>query len=246
MEWITTPEIWISLLTLTLLEIVLGIDNIVFISILASKLPKEQQDKARKIGLALALISRIILLLGIAWMSKLTTPLFTVLGKAFAGRDLILLFGGLFLIGKATHEIHDKLEGEDGHKTSGMTATMGSVLLQIMILDVVFSLDSVITAVGMVKEVPVMITAVIIAMIVMLIFVNTVSKFIDKHPTLKVLALSFLILIGFVLTLEGFHVRVEKGYIYFAMAFSLGVEIVNMKLRNRRKKSKVELHQPYR
>ena len=246
MEWITSPEIWVSLLTLTLLEIVLGIDNIVFISILASKLPKEEQDKARKIGLALALISRVILLLGIAWMAKLTTTLFTVLGKGFAGRDLILLFGGLFLIGKATHEIHHKLEGEDGHKTSGMTATMGSVLFQIMLLDVVFSLDSVITAVGMVKQVPVMITAVVIAMIVMLLFVNTVSRFIDKHPTLKILALSFLILIGFVLTLEGFHVKVEKGYIYFAMAFSLGVEMVNMKLRSRKKQRKVELNQPYR
>ena len=246
MEWITSPEIWVSLLTLTLLEIVLGIDNIVFISILASKLPKEEQDKARKIGLALALVSRIILLMGIAWMAKLTTPLFTILGKTFGGRDLILLFGGLFLIGKATHEIHDKLEGEDGHKTSGMTATMGSVLFQIMLLDVVFSLDSVITAVGMVDEVPVMITAVVIAMIVMLIFVNTVSRFIDKHPSLKVLALSFLILIGFILTLEGFHVKVEKGYIYFAMAFSLAVEIINMKLRARRKQPKVELNQPYR
>lgn len=246
MEWITSPDIWVSLLTLTLLEIVLGIDNIVFISILAGKLPKEQQDKARKIGLALALISRIILLLGIAWMAKLTDPLFSILGKAFAGRDLILLFGGLFLIGKATHEIHDKLEGEDGHKTSGMTATMGSVLLQIMLLDVVFSLDSVITAVGMVDQVPVMITAVVIAMIIMLLFVNAVSRFIDNHPTLKVLALSFLILIGFVLTLEGFHIKVEKGYIYFAMTFSLGVEMVNMKLRKMRKASQVKLKQPYR
>jgi predicted tellurium resistance membrane protein TerC len=246
MEWITSPEIWVSLLTLTALEIVLGIDNIVFISILAGKLPKEEQDKARKIGLALALISRIVLLMGIAWMAKLTTTLFSIFGHDFAGRDLILLLGGLFLIGKATHEIHGKIEGEDGHKTKNMTATMGSVLFQIMLLDVVFSLDSVITAVGMVKQVPVMITAVIIAMIVMLIFVNTVSRFIDKHPTLKVLALSFLILIGFVLTLEGFHVKVEKGYIYFAMAFSLGVEMVNMKLRSRKKQSKVELHQPYR
>ncbi len=246
MEWITSPEIWVSLLTLTVLEIVLGIDNIVFISILAAKLPKEEQDKARKIGLALALISRIVLLMGIAWMAKLTTPLFAILGKTFDGRDLILLLGGLFLIGKATHEIHGKIEGEDGHKTKNMTATMGSVLFQIMLLDVVFSLDSVITAVGMVKQVPVMIAAVVIAMIVMLIFVNTVSRFIDKHPTLKILALSFLILIGFVLTLEGFHVKVEKGYIYFAMAFSLGVEMVNMKLRSRKKQAKVELHQPYR
>ncbi len=246
MEWIMSPEIWVSLLTLTLLEIVLGIDNIVFISILAGKLPKEQQDKARKIGLALALISRIVLLMGIAWMAKLTTTLFTILGHDFAGRDLILLFGGLFLIGKATHEIHHKLEGEDGHKTSGMTVTMGSVLFQIMLLDVVFSLDSVITAVGMVDQVPVMVAAVVIAMIVMLVFVNKVSHFIDKHPTLKVLALSFLILIGFVLTLEGFHIEVKKAYIYFAMAFSLGVEMVNMKLRKKRKQSKVELKQPYR
>jgi predicted tellurium resistance membrane protein TerC len=246
MEWISTPEAWISLLTLTLLEVVLGIDNIVFISILAAKLPKEQQDKARKIGLALALISRVLLLLGIAWMAKLTTPLFHVLGKGFSGRDLILLFGGLFLIAKATHEIHDKLEGEDGHKTSAMAISFNGVLIQIMLLDIVFSLDSVITAVGMVKEVPIMVAAVVIAMVIMLFFVNTVSRFIEAHPTLKVLALSFLILIGFVLTLEGFHVEIQKGYIYFAMAFSLGVELINLKVRGRRKKTNVSLHQPYR
>lgn len=246
MEWLTTPEAWISLLTLTLLEIVLGIDNIVFISILAGKLPKEQQDKARKAGLALALITRVILLMGIAWMAKLTDPLFAVMGKAISGRDLILLIGGLFLIGKATHEIHNKLEGEDGQKTNAMKVSYTSVLIQIMLLDVVFSLDSVITAVGMVNEISIMVTAVVIAMAVMFFFVNTVSRFIDAHPTLKVLALSFLILIGFVLTLEGLGKHVEKGYIYFAMAFSLGVEVINMKLRKKRKESQVALNQPYR
>lgn len=246
MEWISTPEAWISLFTLTLLEIVLGIDNIVFISILAGKLPKEQQDKARKTGLALALITRVILLMGIAWMAKLTDPLFAVMGKSISGRDLILLIGGMFLIGKATHEIHHKLEGEDGEKTNTMRISYASVLFQIMLLDVVFSLDSVITAVGMVREISIMVTAVVIAMAVMFFFVNTVSRFIEDHPTLKVLALSFLILIGFVLTLEGLGQHVEKGYIYFAMAFSLGVEMINMKLRKKRKESKVELHQPYR
>jgi len=246
MEWITSTDAWVSLLTLTLLEIVLGIDNIVFISILAAKLPKEQQKKARQVGLALALITRVVLLMGIAWMAKLTEPLVSILRWTFSGRDLILLLGGVFLIGKATHEIHNKLEGEDGHKTAGMNVTFTSVLIQIMLLDVVFSLDSVITAVGMVKEIEIMITAVVIAMVIMLIFVNSVSRFIESHPTLKVLALSFLILIGFVLTLEGFHVHVEKGYIYFAMAFSIAVEMVNMRLRKKKKQAKVTLHQPYR
>lgn len=245
MEWITNPEIWISLVTLTLLEIVLGIDNIVFISILAAKLPPEQRNKARTVGLALALITRVLLLMGLAWMVRLTNPLFNVFGHPVSGRDLILLIGGLFLLGKATHEIHDKLEGEDGAVTRRITPKFSAIIIQILMLDIVFSLDSVITAVGMVKQIPVMVAAVIIAMIFMLIFVNKVSAFIDRHPTIKMLALSFLILIGCALVAEGFHREIPKGYIYFAMAFSLGVEMLNIRIRAK-KVPKVELHQPYR
>lgn len=246
-EWVTNQEIWIGLITLTALEIVLGIDNIVFISILAGKLPKEQQAKARRVGLALALITRILLLCGIAWMAKLTAPLFHVFSHGVSGRDLILLLGGLFLIGKATYEIHDKLEGEDAHASRRVAPTMASVITQILILDIVFSLDSVITAVGMVRQVGVMVAAVVIAMIVMLIFVNRVSGFIDRHPTIKMLALSFLILIGAMLVAEGFHREIPKGYIYFAMAFSIMVEMLNMRVRTKAKPAEpVELHQRYR
>jgi len=247
MEWITSPEIWISLLTLTLLEIVLGIDNIIFISILSGKLPAEQQRKARKVGLALALITRVLLLCGLAWVVKLDKPFWepTILSfkLAISGKDLILILGGLFLLAKSTHEIHDKLEGVDGEKTQKMTATFNTVIVQIMLLDIVFSLDSVITAVGMVQQISVMIAAVVIAMIIMLLFVNQISDFVDRHPTIKMLALSFLILIGCVLVAEGFHQHISKGYIYFAMAFSVGVEMLNMRMR---KAQKVELHQPYR
>ena len=243
MDWIANPEIWISLVTLTLLEIVLGIDNIVFISILSGKLPPAQQKNARRVGLGLALFTRILLLLGLAWMARLTTPLFTVLSQDVSGRDLILLVGGLFLLGKATHEIHDRLEGEDGAVTSRITPTFSAIVIQILLLDIVFSLDSVITAVGMVRQIPVMVAAVIIAMIFMLVFVDRVSTFIDRHPTIKMLALSFLILIGCALIAEGLHREIPKGYIYFAMAFSLGVEMLNIRTRS---KSKVELHQPYR
>ena len=246
MEWLTTPEGWISLMTLTLLEIVLGIDNIVFISILASKLPKADQATARKLGLGMALAGRLCLLMGIAWIASLTQPLLTLLGKSFSGRDLILLLGGLFLIAKATHEIYEKLEGADGETDSKNKVTFTSVLIQIALLDLVFSLDSVITAVGMVKEIPIMVTAVIISMMIMLLFVQSVSRFIEAHPSLKILALSFLIMIGFVLTLEGFHVEVQKGYIYTAMAFSLVVELINIKLRKRHRSHKVRLNQPYR
>ena len=246
MEWITQPDIWISLLTLTLLEVVLGIDNIVFISILSSKLPPEQQNKARKWGLGLALITRVLLLLGLAWMVRLTNPLFSLFGHPVSGKDLILILGGLFLLGKATHEIHDKLEGDDGEVTRRLPPNFASVIIQILMIDVVFSLDSVITAVGMVKQVPVMIAAVIIAMIFMLIFVDSVSRFIDRHPTIKMLALSFLILIGCMLVAEGFHKEIPKGYIYFAMAFSIGVEMLNIKMRSKPKTPHVELHQPYR
>ena len=244
MEWIASPDAWISLLTLTVLEIVLGIDNIVFISILASKLPAEQQGKARKLGLLLALGTRILLLLGLAWLVRLTKPLITVAGHGFSGRDLILLIGGLFLLAKSTHEIHDKLEGEDGEVTRRLAPQFGAVLVQIMLLDIVFSLDSVITAVGMVKEIQIMITAVIIAVLLMLVLSTSISTFIDRHPTVKMLALSFLMLIGCALVAESFHKEIPKGYIYFAMAFSVGVECLNIRIR--KKAPKVELHQPYR
>lgn len=246
MEWINDPQIWISLVTLTLLEIVLGIDNIVFISILSGKLPASQQRKARRLGLGLALLTRILLLIGLAWMVRLTKPLFTIWTQDVSGRDLILLVGGLFLLAKATHEIHDRLEGEDGAVTSRVAPTFKAVILQILMLDIVFSLDSVITAVGMVRQIPVMVAAVIIAMGFMLIFVNKVSDFIDQHPTIKMLALSFLILIGCALVAEGLHREIPKGYLYFAMAFSLSVEMLNIRTRGRAKAERVELHQPYR
>ncbi len=244
LELLSQPEAWISLLTLTFLEIVLGIDNIVFISILAGKLPEEVQAKARKIGLALALITRLILLCGLAWMVKLTTPLFHVMQHPVSGRDLILLLGGLFLLGKATHEIHGKLEGVDGETSDRIAPTFTSIIIQIMLLDIVFSLDSVITAVGMVDEIAIMVTAVIIAMGVMLVFVDSVSRFIEEHPTFKILALSFLMLIGFVLVLEGVHKEIPKGYIYFAMAFSFTVEMVNLNIRKKTKK--LALRKPIR
>ena len=246
LELLSQPEAWISLLTLTFLEIVLGIDNIVFISVLAAKLPQGQQAKARQIGLFLALGTRLLLLFGLSIIVKLTAPLFEVFGHGVSGRDLILLLGGLFLLAKATHEIHEKLEGVDGGKSKKLAPTFASVIIQIMLLDVVFSLDSVITAVGMVDEIAIMVTAVVIAMIVMLLFVNTVSAFIEKHPTLKILALSFLILIGFVLVAEGLHKEIPKGYIYFAMAFSFGVEMLNLKMRKKRQASQVELRRPFR
>jgi predicted tellurium resistance membrane protein TerC len=247
MESWFTPEILVSLLTLTLLEIVLGIDNIIFISILSGKLPQSQQRKARQWGLGLALITRVLLLCGLAWVVKLDRPFWESevfgLKVAISGKDLILILGGLFLLAKSTYEIHEKLEGVDGEKTKTMTITFASVIVQILMLDIVFSLDSVITAVGMVKQVGVMIAAVVMAMIVMLIFVNQISDFVDRHPTVKMLALSFLILIGSMLVAEGFHQHIPKGYIYFAMAFSVVVEMLNIKMR---KTQKVELHQPYR
>ena len=245
MDWITDPQIWISLVTLTGLEIVLGIDNIIFISILAGKLPAEQQQKARQLGLMLALVTRILLLASIAWMAKLTTPLFTLVGHGVSGRDLILIVGGLFLLAKSTHEIHEKLEGVDGgHNPAKGTAKFSSVLVQIMLLDIVFSLDSVITAVGMAQHLPVMIAAVILAMGVMLLAARSISDFVNRHPTLKVLALSFLILIGVTLVAEGTGAHISKGYVYFAMAFSFAVELLNVKIRAKSKP--VELHQPYR
>ena len=245
MEWISSPDAWVSLLTLTVLEIVLGIDNVIFISILAGKLPPEQQAKARQTGLMLALVTRILLLSLVAWMAKLTQPLFSLFGHELSGRDLILLAGGLFLLFKATREIHEKLEGEDGEKTRRLAPTFSAVIVQILILDIVFSLDSVITAVGMARHLAVMIIAVVLAVGFMLVFAGNIAGFIEKHPTLKILALSFLMMIGGTLVMEGFGQEVHKGYIYFAMAFSSVVEILNIRLR-RKAATKVELHQPYR
>lgn len=243
MEWLSDPQIWIALATLTALEIVLGIDNIIFISILAGKLPEHQQDKARKIGLALAMITRIGLLFSLSWVMGLTAPLFEVLGEEISGRDLILVFGGLFLLGKSTHEIHDKLEGDEEHGEVRVKPSMKSVIIQILLLDVVFSLDSVITAVGMVEQLWIMVTAVVIAVIIMILFSGPVSRFVESHPTIKMLALSFLLLIGVALIAEGFDFHIPKGYIYFAMAFSLFVEMLNLKLRKSRQP--VRLHQTY-
>jgi predicted tellurium resistance membrane protein TerC len=225
------------------LEIVLGIDNVVFISILAGKLPEHKQDKARKHGLTLALVTRILLLLGISWIVSLTNPLFRIFDHPITGKDLILGIGGLFLIGKSTHEIHEKLEGEEGHASSRIAPRFASVIIQILLLDVVFSLDSVITAVGMVNMIPVMIAAVVISVGFMLLFSGYISNFIHRHPTLKMLALSFLILIGVMLVAESFHREIPKGYIYFAMAFSVGVEIININMRKRVRP--VHLHQAY-
>ena len=247
MDWITDPQIWISLITLTGLEIVLGIDNIIFISILAGKLPVEQQAKARQTGLMLALITRILLLLSLTWIMGLNTPLFTVplLGQPISGRDLVLLLGGLFLIWKSVREVHEKLEAPDGHATAGGAAvSFAATIVQILLLDIVFSLDSVITAVGMANQVGVMIAAVVIALGVMLVFAEAISDFVNQHPTLKMLALSFLILIGVTLVGEALGQHIPKGYIYFSMAFAFGVEMLNLRVRSKAKP--VKLHQPYR
>jgi predicted tellurium resistance membrane protein TerC len=245
MEWITSPEGWIALLTLTVLEIVLGIDNIVFISILAGRLPPDQRERARKLGLSLAMLIRVGLLLSIAWMMQLTTPLFSIslVGQDFSGRDLILLGGGLFLIGKSTHEIHVNLEGDVADGTTRVAASFGSVIVQILLLDIVFSLDSVITAVGMAEDVAVMVLAVVIAVGVMLISSRSIGEFVERHPTVKMLALSFLLLIGMSLLLEGFGQHIRKGYIYFAMGFSVFVEMINLRVRARARP--VQLHQKY-
>src|SRR5213592_4174072 len=245
MAWAAEPDTWISLLTLTILEIVLGVDNIVFISILSGKLPAAQQSKARHLGLSLALITRVLLLCALAWMVKLTQPLFEAFEHGVSGRDLILIAGGLFLIYKATKEVHHKLEGEDGELTRRLAPTFAAVIVQILLLDIVFSLDSVITAVGMARQIGVMIAAVILAVGFMLVFAGRISGFIDRHPTLKILALSFLLMIGGTLVMEGCGKEVHKGYIYFAMAFSAGVEALNIRLRSRPAHN-VGLHQPYR
>ncbi|HEX8599761.1 MAG TPA: TerC family protein [Chloroflexia bacterium] len=248
MEWLLNPDSLIALATLTVLEIVLGIDNIIFISILAGRLPKEQQATARTVGLGLAMFTRILLLLSLSWIISLTAPWFVVLEQEISGRDLILIGGGLFLLGKSTWEIHHRLEGEpDDH--AAQTAPRGraafvSTLVQIILLDIVFSLDSVITAVGMANELWVMVTAVVIAVGIMMISAGAISRFIEQHPTIKVLALSFLLLIGVTLVAEGFDQHISKGYIYFAMAFSVFVEMINIRVRSKTAKS-VELHQPY-
>ncbi|MGE4404820.1 TerC family protein [Pseudomonas sp.] len=238
MEWLGNPEIWVAFLTLTALEIVLGIDNIIFISILVGRLPKAQQPKARFFGLALAMGTRILLLLSIAWVMRLTNDLFSILGEGVSGRDLILFFGGLFLLFKSTLEIWHSVEGEEESQEGGGAAKAGflGVILQIAVIDIIFSLDSVITAVGLVQNVPVMIAAIVIAVLVMMLAAGTISDFIDRHPTLKILALSFLIVVGTLLVAEAFDVHVPKGYVYFAMAFSLGVEALNIRMRKAMKR----------
>jgi predicted tellurium resistance membrane protein TerC len=243
MEWVADPQAWIAFLTLVALEIVLGIDNIIFISILSGKLPAEQQARARYIGLGLALILRIILLFSLSWVIGLTAPLFTVRHHEISGRDLILVSGGLFLLGKATFEIHDSLEGVAGHASSSVKANFVSIIIQILLLDAVFSLDSVITAIGMVDNVNIMIAAVVVAIGFMMFFAAPVGAFVGRHPTIKMLALSFLLLIGLTLVVEAFDVHVPKGYIYFAMGFSVFVELLNIRLRKRSRP--VQLHERY-
>ena len=234
MDWITDPQSLIALLTLTILEIVLGIDNIIFISILSGKLPKEKQKKARLLGLSLAMITRILLLFTISLIVKLTEPFFTVFEIGISGRDLILILGGLFLLAKSTMEIHSKLEGEEEHHEVKAKVSFMSVIIQILLLDIVFSLDSVITAIGMANELAVMIIAVIIAVIFMMFFSGSISDFVERHPTIKILALSFLLLIGFSLIIEGLHQHIPKGYIYFAMAFSVFVEMLNIRMKKKK------------
>jgi len=236
MEWLTDPQVWMALVTLSALEIVLGIDNIIFISIQASKLPVHQQEKARLVGLGLAMFIRVALLFSLTWLMGLTAPLFTVMGNEISGRDLILISGGLFLLWKSTMEIHEKLEGEE------VGATFGAVIVQILLLDIVFSLDSIITALGMASQLAIMVAAVVIAVVFMMLFSGKISAFVEKHPTIKMLALSFLLLIGVALIGDGFDMHIPKGYIYFAMAFSVVVEMLNLRLRP---STPVRLHQPH-
>jgi predicted tellurium resistance membrane protein TerC len=243
MEWLADPQSWIAFLTLLSLEIVLGVDNIIFISILSGKLPVEQQARARFLGLGLAMVMRILLLLSLSWVIGLTAPLFTVLDQEISGRDMILILGGLFLLAKATFEIHENLEGQEGHASEKVPPTFIGVLIQIFLLDAVFSLDSVITAVGMVQQIEIMIAAVIVAIIFMMAFAGPVSAFVQRHPTVKILALSFLLLIGLTLIVEGFDIHVPKGYVYFAMGFSVFVEMLNLRLR--KKRDPIQLHERY-
>jgi predicted tellurium resistance membrane protein TerC len=242
MDWIFNPEIWIALLTLTALEIVLGIDNIIFITVLAGRLPENERNRGRIIGLAMAMITRILLLLSLTWIMGLTKPLFQLLSYEISGRDIILLIGGLFLLAKSTHEIHANLEGEEERVETSKAVSFVGVITQIAILDIVFSLDSVITAVGLVNQIPVMVAAIIIAIIVMMVSAKSIGDFVESHPTIKMLALSFLILVGVSLIGEGLDLHIPKGYIYFAMAFSIGVEMLNIKMRSKRKTKPVKLH----
>jgi len=245
MEWISQPDTWIALITLVALELVLGVDNVIFISILAGKLPVDQQQRARTMGISLAVITRILLLLSISWVIGLTDPLFSLFSLEITGRDLILLAGGLFLLGKATLEIHHKLEGVEGQSSAKVAASFTGVIIQIMLLDIVFSLDSVITAVGMVDEVAIMIIAVIIAAGVMIWSAKPIGDFVEHHPTIKILALSFLLLIGFTLIVEGLHQHIPKGYIYFAMGFSVFVEMLNLRMRRKMEGEPVKLRKAY-
>ncbi len=245
MEQILNPQNLIALLTLTALEIVLGIDNIVFISILSSKLPKEQEQKARRLGLMAAMITRILLLLSLSWVIGLVKPLFTILDFEISGRDIILVLGGLFLLAKSTHEIHERLEGMEGKRDTKVAPSFSGVITQIALLDIVFSLDSVITAVGMAQALWVMITAVIVAVGIMLFASGPISSFVNRHPTVKLLALSFLLLIGFTLIIEALHFHIPKGYVYFAMGFSVFVEFLNLRAGSHRAEEPVHLHQPY-
>ena len=244
-SWLSQPETWIAFLTLVALELVLGVDNVIFISILAGKLPAEQQQRARSTGILMAVVTRILLLLSISWIIGLTEPLFRVLGFDISGRDIVLIAGGLFLLWKSVHEIHQKLEGEEGHASAKIRASFWSVIFQIMLLDIVFSLDSVITAVGMVDHIAIMVAAVIIAAAVMVFTATPLANFVEKHPTIKMLALSFLLLIGFTLIVEGLHQHIPKGYIYFAMGFSVLVEMLNLRLRTKAPEP-VSLHEPYK
>ncbi len=244
MDWITDPQVWIALATLTGLEIVLGIDNIIFISILVSKLAEHKQPGARTLGLALAMIMRIILLFSLTWIMGLTRPLFAILGNEISGRDIILIAGGLFLLGKSTLEIHDKLEGKEGRASERVPSSYEGVLIQIMLLDIVFSLDSVITAIGMASQLFIMILAVVIAVIFMMLASGSISRFVERHPTIKVLALSFLLLIGIALIADGLNLHIPKGYIYFAMAFSVFVEMINLRIR-RYSSPPIKLRKPY-
>jgi predicted tellurium resistance membrane protein TerC len=230
-DWITQPESWIAFITLVALELVLGVDNVIFISILAGKLPHDQQQRARTTGIMLAVVTRVLLLLSLSWIISLEEPLFSILTFEISGRDLILLAGGLFLLGKSTFEIHEKLEGQQGRASARVAASFASVIIQIMLLDIVFSLDSVITAVGMVDEILIMIVAVIVAAGVMIFTSGPIGEFVERHPTIKILALSFLLLIGFTLIVEGLHQHIPKGYIYFAMGFSVFVEMLNLRIR---------------
>jgi len=247
LSWINSPETWIAFLTLIALELVLGVDNVIFISILAGKLPKGEQKRARTTGILLAVVTRILLLFSLAWIVSLDEPFFNlpVLDIGISGRDLILLAGGLFLLWKSTHEIHDKLEGREGHASAKVAANFWSVIIQIMLLDIVFSLDSVITAVGMVDHIEIMMAAVIFAAIVMVFTAGPIGTFVENHPTIKILALSFLLLIGFTLVAEGLHQHIPKGYVYFAMGFSVFVEMVNLRLRDT-SVAPVDLRDPYR